>query len=99
MLLIPAFFLLCPQLGGSVITHNGRRDVCAKVLLDTETFGSVVTSNGENTLPEVHYLEVSNRELRRLDIKLVDKDMQQIEFSGGLALSFTISFIKGNDDE
>ncbi len=58
-----------------------------------------MTSNGENTLPELHYLDVSNRELRSLDITLVDKDMQQIVFNGGLGLSFTISFIRGNDDE
>ena len=71
---IPAFFLRCPQLGGSKLDHLGRRDIIAVVQLDTEQFGDVVTSNAQPAHPELQWIDVSNKELRSLDIQLTDKN-------------------------
>ena len=52
-LAIPAFFLRCPQLGGSKLDHLGRRDTIAVCQLDQEAFGDVVTSNAQPSHPEL----------------------------------------------
>jgi len=94
-----ALYLHCPELGGSVISHSGRRDICCKILLEKEVFGEKVSQNGQSHDPYLHALDVSNRELSSLNVTLRDIEGEILELNGGPSLSFTLSFIQRELDE
>ena len=87
------------QLGGSRLDHLGRRDCVGIVQIDQETFGQVISQNGQAEHPELNWVDCSNRELRTLDISLTNQDGKILQLSGGMGLSFIISFIKANPDD
>jgi len=94
-----AYYLHCPELGGSVISHNGRRDICSKILFEQEVFGEKVSQNGQIHDPYLHALDVSHRELTALNVTLRDVTGQIVELNVGPSLSFTFSFLTKEPDE
>ena len=73
-LAIPFFMLRIAQLSGSRLDHLGRRDCVGIIQIDQETYGQVISQNGQAEHPELNWVDCSNRELRTLDISLTNQD-------------------------